>query len=376
MKFYSLLYCLLAFHFLISCEDGNSFSDDYKSSLRLKPYLYLLESEATIEFGENASSREIGVKYSSKYTVQTSANWVTATPSADGNLLTISVSDNSSTKVRNATVTLTNASDNLNIIIPVTQDGKSTFSYTVSANSKTVTFNMKYVEAGSFIMGTPNDEGREIPHKVTLSNDYYIGETEVTQGLWSAVFQELRYNTEYGYGDDYPAYNISYDDVNSFLRTLNYLLADQLPSGMKFRMPTEAEWEFAARGGNKSKGYTYAGSNTIGDVAWYTVNACDVGRSSINYGTHQVKTKAPNELGIYDMSGNVTEWCLDWFSNTFYQNSPEKDPVNSDSPSAELRIQRGGCWLFDADGCSVSSRFCRQPTYTAQSEGFRLALGY
>ena len=159
-----------------------------------------------------------------------------------------------------------------------------------------VTFKMKLVEAGTFQMGSTSNSNASPVHSVTITKDYYIGETEVTQALWEAVMGysptsgDIYWSSEYGLGDDYPAYHISYEDVQSFLTKLNSL------TGLKFRMPTEAEWEFAARGGNKSKGYTYSGSNTIGDVAWYLDNSSK---------THPVKTKAANELGIYDMSGNV-----------------------------------------------------------------------
>ena len=160
---------------------------------------------------------------------------------------------------------------------------------------------MKLVEAGTFQMGSTTGDSDEAPvHSVTISKDYYMGETEVTQALWEAVMgysptsDGYSWSSKDGLGDNYPAYYISYEDVQSFITELNSL------TGENFRMPTEAEWEFAARGGNKSKGYKYSGSNTIGDVAWYSKNT----RSK----TNAVKTKAANELGIYDMSGNVHEW--------------------------------------------------------------------
>ncbi|MDY3847835.1 MAG: SUMF1/EgtB/PvdO family nonheme iron enzyme, partial [Prevotella sp.] len=153
-----------------------------------------------------------------------------------------------------------------------------------------VTFNMKLVEAGTFQMGSTTGYSDEAPvHSVTITKDYYIGETEVTQALWKAVTGYSptsggsSWSSSYGLGDNYPAYYISYEDVQSFITKLNSM------TGERFRMPTEAEWEFAARGGNKSKGYTYSGSNTIGDVAWYTDNSSSK--------THTVKTKAANELG-------------------------------------------------------------------------------
>ena len=189
-------------------------------------------------------------------------------------------------------------------------------SFTVSGNEKTVTFNMRKVKKGTFQMGQSADGNNETPvHTVTLTKSYYMGETEVTQGLWYAVMGQKptsdgsAWTSSYGLGDNYPAYNISYEDCEKFIAKLNQM------TGQNFRFPTEAEWEFAAKGGNKSKGYTYAGSNTVGDVAWYTVNSYDKGSSSSDYGTHVVKTKAANELGLYDMSGNVWEWCYDWYGS-------------------------------------------------------------
>ena len=156
--------------------------------------------------------------------------------------------------------------------------------------------------------------------------------------------------------DSYPAYFISYEDVQSFITRLNSL------TGENFRMPTEAEWEYAARGGNKSKGYTYSGSNTIGDVAWYYDNSSDK--------THTVKTKAANELGIYDMSGNVNEWCSDWYGT--YSNSAQTDPT--DPTTGTLRVSRGGSWFNNASYCRCAYRFSQTPSNRFYNLGVRLAL--
>ena len=243
---------------------------------------------------------------------------------------------------------------------------------------------MVYVEGGTFTMGATSEQGTSDPyddeyptHQVTLS-DFYIGKYEVTQRLWEYV---MKYNgtaadgssmsayasdvwlgtnpsSSYGVGDYYPAYYVSWEDiVNIFIPRLNKI------TGKTFRLPTEAEWEYAARGGNKSKGYKYSGSNTIGDVAWYYNN------SSL---THQVGTKSPNELGIYDMSGNVWEWCSDWYSSSYYSSSPSSNPTGPTSGS--YRVLRGGSWLNDAQYCRVSYRNSSYPGNRSYGSGFRLAL--
>ena len=226
-----------------------------------------------------------------------------------------------------------------------------------------VTFTMKLVEAGTFLMGGKKYDDEKPKHRVTITKDYYIGETEVTQALWKAVTgyspttDGSSWTTTYGLGDNYPAYNISYEDVQKFITKLNSM------TGETFRMPTEAEWEFAARGGKKSKGYTYSGSNTIGDVAWYGSNASK---------TNIVKTKAANELGIYDMSGNVWEWCSDWYSSSYHSSSPENDPTGPTTGSN--RVSRGGGWADDAAYCRCADRNTYAPSYRDNYVGFRLAL--
>ena len=227
-----------------------------------------------------------------------------------------------------------------------------------------VTFKMIWVEGGRFDMGNPAGVGYidERPqHEVTLDG-YWIAETEVTQGLWQAVMgAEKGWTRGYDYGSNYPAYNVSYDEAIDFCNKLNELTDNKYG----FRLPTEAEWEYAARGGNKSKGYTFSGSkDNIDNVAWYSGNS--------NSRTHVVKTKAANELGIYDMSGNVFEWCSDWYDSNYYENSPAKNPKGPST--GDDRVLRGGGWNCDADGCCVAYRYCYHPDDSNINYGFRLAV--
>ena len=213
-----------------------------------------------------------------------------------------------------------------------------------------VSFKMIAVRGGTFQMG--NDDGYNAVHQVTLS-DYYIGETEVTQELWNAVMGS---NPSYFTGDmQLPVECVSWDDCQTFISRINEL------TGKIFRLPTEAQWEYAARGGNKSKGYTYSGSNEIDDVAWHYFNSSST--------THPVKTKASNELGIYDMTGNVGEWCSDWYD--FYSSAAQTDPTGPAKGS--YRVYRGGSWSHNATLCRVAIRFNLAPADGSYYLGLRLA---
>jgi len=222
-----------------------------------------------------------------------------------------------------------------------------------------VSFTMVYVEGGTFTMGATSEQGSEAhdsekpAHSVTLSS-YMIGQTEVTQALWQAVMGNNPSNFK---GDSRrPVEKVSWKNCQKFLRKLNSI------TGQNFRLPTEAEWEFAARGGTKSLGYKYSGSNNIDDVAWYTYNS---GRT-----THPVGTKAANELGIYDMSGNVYEWCSDWYGS--YSSSSQTNPQGSSSDS--YRVLRGGGWCDDARHCRVALRGWSSPGSRGNDLGLRLSL--
>lgn len=221
-----------------------------------------------------------------------------------------------------------------------------------------VSFTMIRVDGGTFTMGATSEQGSaaygdEKPaHQVTLS-PYFIGETEVTQALWEAVMGSNPSNFK---GSNKPVEEVSWNDCQDFIRKLNQ------KTGLSFRLPTEAEWEYAARGGNKSRGYKYSGSNNLGDVAWYTDNS---GSS-----THDVKTKQANELGLYDMSGNVWEWCQDWFGE--YSSGSQTNPTGPSSGS--YRVYRGGCWSIHAGHCRVSYRGSSTPGSRYRNLGLRLAL--
>ena len=223
---------------------------------------------------------------------------------------------------------------------------------------KGVSFKMVRVEGGTFTMGATNEQGSDAysnekpAHQVTVST-YSIGETEVTQALWEAVMGNNPSNWQ---GKNLPVERVSWEDCLTFISKLNQL------TGRRFRLPTEAEWEYAARGGSKSRGYKYSGSNNIDDVAWYTNNASSK--------THIVKTKQANELGLYDMSGNVWEWCQDWYSS--YSSGSQSNPTGA--ASGANRVIRGGSWSFNAKLSRSSFRLNITPTYRYYFLGLRLAL--
>lgn len=219
-------------------------------------------------------------------------------------------------------------------------------------------FDMIYVEGGTFVMGcTAEQDGdcwhfEEPCHEVTLSS-YFIGATEVTQALWREVMGS---NPSHFVGDSLPVDNVSWDDCQAFIDKLNQ------HTGLRFSLPTEAEWEYAARGGRHSRGTKYSGSHCIDSVAWYGENS--------SHTTHEVGTLKPNELGIYDMSGNVIEWCSDWYD--FYDTVPQNNP--SGPVSGRYRILRGGPWSLSAVMCRVSDRGFIEPSEHDSIFGLRLVL--
>lgn len=230
-------------------------------------------------------------------------------------------------------------STDVTVVYSILLNGPETeiVSYTVNG----VTFNMIKVDGGTFMMGAPDSDTEayslERPaHQVTLS-DYWIGETEVTEKLWKAVMQVDE--VSYSMGDLYPMRFVTWDQCIDFAQRLSVLI------GINFTLPTEAQWEFAARGGNLSHGYLYSGSNNLDEVAWYAGNSNNV--------LHEVATKTPNELGIYDMCGNIAEWCLDDIYD--YTTEAQVDPTH---PKTTVNnMLRSSAWDDVARDCRLTTRW-------------------
>ena len=229
---------------------------------------------------------------------------------------------------------------------------KDSYSFEIGEAS----FTMRKVEGGTFIMGAldsdPEAKAWEKPaHSVTLDS-YYIGETEVTQKLWKQV---MGYNPSWFVGDDYPVDKVTWNESVDFCQKLSQM------TGFHFRLPTEAEWEFAARDGRGSSPTPYAGSANINQVAWYGEN------SGIT--THDVSTKDPNGLGLYDMCGNVAEWCWDYYSPVLASGAQ----TNPHGPSSgDMHVKRGGSWLDDPQQCTVFYRSGSTPNGKSSNLGFRV----
>ena len=328
----------------------------------------LIVTPSTLSFNATDTPKLLTVASNTNWNVSNSAVWLNVAPMSGTNdgTLTVTATSNTSVEQRAATVSVSNPD------LPQPQ----TITVSQSGTAPSINIEMVQVSGGTFIMGCTSEQGNDCiddekpSHSVTLST-FYIGKFEVTQGEWEAVMGN---NPSYFQrGDNYPVENVSWNDIvgtngasmeingiiyyaNGFIYKLN-----QMMTGIQYRLPTEAEWEYAARGGQSSRGNKYSGSNTVGNVAWYGINS--------DGSTQPVGTKTANELGIYDMSGNVMEWCSDWYS--YYYSSPSNNPIGPSTGS--FRVNRGGSWNGVAWDVRVSVRFINAPDYRYDDLGLRLA---
>lgn len=328
-------------------------SGDVTRTIEVKqsPELFLEVDKNNIEFSCTGGSVTVTVSSNISWNISSNRTWCTVSKSnGTGNeSFTLNVETNTYTTERTATITISGSE--ITTKINVKQQP-------LPAVIKNLMDNMVYVVSGTFTMGgtSVNDKPS---HKVTLSSDYYISKYEVTQEEWEAVMGN---NPSSYKGSKRPVERVSWNDCQEFIRKLNAM------TGKSFRLPTEAEWEYAARGGYKSKGYKYAGSNVINSVSWYVENSYNKGSNHPDYATHEVGKKSPNELGLYDMSGNVREWCQDWYGN--YSSGNQKDPKG---PSyGTKRVIRGGSWLSPDSFSLITYRDSSEPDSNGGSFGLRL----
>jgi formylglycine-generating enzyme required for sulfatase activity len=364
---------ILAALLMVTCNNPVVVPDDDD-----EPSASELVSTQSISAGGNVGTYSFDITSDDAWTITTNQSWCTVSPSSGTSDMTITVdlAQNTSSQPRTATITV--RVGNVKVTITITQSGVT----------ETATIGgMVYVAGGTFTMGCTGEQGSDCDncekpaHSVTLSS-FYIGKYEVTQKEWldvmgknvSQIASEYGWKT-YGVGDNYPMYYVSWNDIvgtsgstqvingityysNGFIYKLNQ------KTGKKYRLPTEAEWEYAARGGASSKGYKYSGSNNVDAVAWYWGNSESIYRCS------PVGTKQANELGIYDMSGNVWEWCADWWG--YYSSAAQTNPTGPTTGSN--RVVRGGGWSGDAGSVRVSYRyFIKYPDYRYYYIGFRVA---
>ena len=320
---------------------------------------FLTPDKKAISFDINGGEETIIIGADGKWYVAESPDWVKT--KTDKGELVINTTYNETSSVRYGYIKLSGKS-NVTATIKVTQASNCTQKYddgdkvTVTVNG--VSYKLVRVTGDTFTMGATAeqynyaDRDESPTHQVTLSS-YYIGQTEVTQELWQAVMGN---NPSYYKGAKRPVEMVSWYNCQEFLRKLNQL------TGKNFRLPTEAEWEYAARGGSKRLGYKYSGNNKLSMVSWYHDNSGEC--------THDVATKQPNELGLYDMSGNVWEWCRDWYGS--YSSSAQTNPVGPSSGS--YRVIRGGSWYTSVSHSRVAYRWRNLADKRNDDLGLRLAL--
>ena len=338
---------------------------------------FLTVTPPTLSFSAWDTPKQLIVVSNTTWTVSKNAEWLTVSPTSGANNGTISVTASAHTNTEQRSGTVSISSQYLTPrTVGVSQLGIAP-----------INIDMVQVSGGTFTMGCTSEQGSDChdwerpSHSVTL-NTFYIGKFEVTQRQWEDVMgTTIRQQRDLappdwslcGEGDNYPMYFVSWNEIvgtsgastvingityysNGFIYKLNQM------TGKQYRLPTEAEWEYAARGG-RSGGFKYSGSNTVGNVAWYWENTGN--------GTQPVGTKAANELGVFDMSGNVWEWCSDWFLEDYYDISSQNNPTGPSTGSD--RVSRGGGWYDYAAEVRVSFRAYASPSDRSFELGFRLA---
>jgi len=315
-----------------------------------KELLTLSVSETLLSFTVSGGQQEFTINSNVDWTIHLDfIDWFTVSQSTGSNngTITVTVNPNLSTYMRSDFITIISDSEGVeNQHVTVWQEGINL-----------IEPEMIFVQGGTFTMGCTSEQGDdcddyELPaHQVTLSN-FYIGKFEVTQAQWRSVMGDNPANFK---GDNYPVEQVSWNNIQEFIYKIN------LVSGKQYRLPTEAEWEYAARGGNSGSSFKYSGSNIVGNVAWYDDNS--------DNRTHTVGGKSPNQLGIYDMSGNVWELCSDWYDD--YNSNPQNNPIGPSS--GDFRVCRGGGWNNSAGGMRVSNRSYSYLDSRNNQTGFRLA---
>lgn len=360
MKTRYFIWATLSVILMSSC-DGNDFGDDFNAK---DSGIYLnVDDELQFEVRENLTRNIEVTSLNTDWTISgfENVNWLTVSPTSGRGRqsVTITVAPNENIGSRSCNLRLTSGSGATAYVkdFKVTQESDAIL-VTITNGEKIANFIMKRVKNGQFQAGWSTSKSSQ--HTVTLTKSFYICEHETTQLMWEIVMGSASLSSKVSLnakGDNYPISRVSYNESLEFIEKLNQM------TGMTFRLPWAAEWEYAAKGGNQSRNYIYSGSDDINSVAWHGVNSGD--------NLHEVKTKSPNELGLYDMSGNLKEWCADW-ANT-YSTTPQTDPTGPTSGTE--REQRGGAYyssvvVFFEPGRTDSD----VPSSTNNWNGFRLAM--